>query len=467
MTGKPDRREFGIVLSYRRDDSAGHAGRLYDALTREFGEDRVFMDIDAIDPGVDFFDVIEQAIGSCDAFVSVIGRDWLEAKDVHGRRRLADPNDYVRREIETALAHGARVIPVLVQDAEMPVAEDLPPAIAPLARRNAVELRDTSWRPDVDRFVRKLREELEGEDGRRVAAEARRLPRRLLVVGAVVATLAAAAVAAALLNRGGAPDSSPESPGSGGGLAEEERIAVDAGGRIYVAPPDASGVTLLRGAGFARAPDWSPDGLRLAISRSGDIWAVDPDGGRERRLTSGPAIDGGPAWSPDGKRIAFDRHDPGHPADIWVVRSDGKGARVLIAGAAAPAWSPDGGRIAFQRRYHVWVADLARGETRRLDEHLPGTHLFPAWSPDGSRIAFVTTGVRRCEIVLVRPDGSAPTMLQPSAPSRCSDVAWSPDARRLAFVGDGAVWTIRRDGSDATRLGDAPGVRNPSWSRRA
>ncbi|MDQ3866498.1 MAG: hypothetical protein M3304_06670, partial [Actinomycetota bacterium] len=272
---------------------------------------------------------------------------------------------------------------------------------------------------------------------------------------------------AALLTRGGEPGPSPEASEAGAILGEEERIAVDAGGRIYVAPPDASGVTLVRGAGFATAPDWSPDGSLLAVSRTGDVWVVDPDGGHDRRLTSGPAIDGGPSWSPDGKRIAFDRHEPGQPADIWVVRSDGKGARMVVPRGAAPAWAPDGGRIAFQRRYHVWVADLARGEMRRIDESVPGTHLFPAWSPDGSRIAFVTTGVERCEIVLVRPDGSAPKMLHPSAPSRCSDLAWSPDAQQLAFVGDDALWTIRRDGSDAMSLGDAPGVENPSWSRRA
>src|SRR3954454_21088305 len=144
---------FHIVVNYRREDSSGHAGRLYDDLTDRFGEGAVFMDIDAIEPGVDFADVIERAVGGADVFLSIIGPGWLNAVDAEGRRRLDKPDDFVRLEIEAALRPEVCVIPVLLQNTPMPDQADLPPSLAPLARRNAIALRDTSWRYDVDRLI--------------------------------------------------------------------------------------------------------------------------------------------------------------------------------------------------------------------------------------------------------------------------------------------------------------------------
>jgi hypothetical protein len=137
----------GVFISYRRDDCAGHAGRLYDRLAEHFGEERVFMDIDAIDPGVDFGERIEEAVASCDLFIALIGDDWLDIKDPSGRRRLDDPDDFVRLELAAGLARsGLRVIPVLVEGASMPASGDLPDDLKPLARRNAFELSDARWR---------------------------------------------------------------------------------------------------------------------------------------------------------------------------------------------------------------------------------------------------------------------------------------------------------------------------------
>ena len=87
----------GIFISYRRDDAAGHAGRIYDQLSEDFGDAQVFMDVDAIDPGVDFMSRIESAVASADVFLAIVGRNWVTATDARGRRRLDDPNDYVRR----------------------------------------------------------------------------------------------------------------------------------------------------------------------------------------------------------------------------------------------------------------------------------------------------------------------------------------------------------------------------------
>jgi hypothetical protein len=109
-----------IFISYRRDDSAGYAGRLYDRLAAHFEPENVFMDIDAIEPGLDFVEVIEQAVGSCDVLIALIGKQWLAIKDGQGRRRLENPEDFVRLEIKTALDRNIRVIPALVGGAAMP-----------------------------------------------------------------------------------------------------------------------------------------------------------------------------------------------------------------------------------------------------------------------------------------------------------------------------------------------------------
>ena len=142
-----------VLISYRREDSAGHAGRLYDSLIETFGPDQVFIDIAAIEPGVDFSEVIAREVGSCDVLLAVIGRNWLNITDVKGRRRLDNPDDFHRLEIQAALERNIRVVPLLVQNAIMPSLEDLPEPIQRLALRNALELSDERWQYDVGRLV--------------------------------------------------------------------------------------------------------------------------------------------------------------------------------------------------------------------------------------------------------------------------------------------------------------------------
>jgi hypothetical protein len=145
-----------IFISYRRDDSAGFAGRLADALEASLGEGSVFRDVDDISPGEDFVAAIEQALASSAALLVVIGRRWLTATDAAGRRRLDQPQDFVRLEIQLALQRGMRVIPVLVDRATMPSEDQLPGEIAALARRQAVELDDSRWNADIERLLRSL-----------------------------------------------------------------------------------------------------------------------------------------------------------------------------------------------------------------------------------------------------------------------------------------------------------------------
>jgi hypothetical protein len=142
----------GVFVSYRREDGGDAAGRLADRLVDRFGAGRVFMDVEAIEPGTDFVEVITRAVEACDVLVVVIGPGWLTATDTRGRR-LDDPNDWVRVEVRTALARGARVIPVLVRDAVMPNRGDLPEDLAGLARRAALRVRHESFRDDAARLV--------------------------------------------------------------------------------------------------------------------------------------------------------------------------------------------------------------------------------------------------------------------------------------------------------------------------
>src|SRR5258708_2068618 len=146
----------GIFLSYRREDSAADAGRLYDRLSQHFGRDHLFMDIDAITPGQDFVTVLDAHLASSGVVLALIGRQWLTVTGATGQQRLAQPDDFVRREIATALASTIPVIPVLVGGAAMPQAAALPDILHPLTRLQAVVLSDTRFHADVDQLLAAL-----------------------------------------------------------------------------------------------------------------------------------------------------------------------------------------------------------------------------------------------------------------------------------------------------------------------
>lgn len=145
-----------IFISYRRDDTSGYAGRLDDQLSAHFGPSRIFRDVDTIPPGVDFVSAVQAAIGSCQAVVALIGRDWLSIRDAGGQRRLDDPDDLVRVELEAALRHGVFLVPVLVEGARMPAPGELPESLAKLSHLNALEISDTRWEYDAGRLLERL-----------------------------------------------------------------------------------------------------------------------------------------------------------------------------------------------------------------------------------------------------------------------------------------------------------------------
>jgi hypothetical protein len=145
-----------IFLSYRRDDSAGHVGRLYDSLSARFGSNRIFVDIDHISPGQDFVEVVDDAVNRCAVLVVVMGKRWAGTGRV-GKRRIDDPGDFVRLEVVGGLRRtGLRMIPVLVGGAKMLGPTELPEDLRELSRRNAFELSDTRWKEDVARLTTEL-----------------------------------------------------------------------------------------------------------------------------------------------------------------------------------------------------------------------------------------------------------------------------------------------------------------------
>jgi hypothetical protein len=144
-----------IFINYRRDDSRADAGRLYDRLQDLFPA-RVFRDVGSLEPGIEWRDAINKVLGDSEACIVIIGKNWLTIADAAGKRRLDDPRDTVRQELQTALKSGIRVFPVLVGGAQMPAEEDLPEDLKALARRNALEISEQDWNEDFEKLVAAL-----------------------------------------------------------------------------------------------------------------------------------------------------------------------------------------------------------------------------------------------------------------------------------------------------------------------
>jgi hypothetical protein len=157
-----------IFISYRRDDSSASAGRLYDRLLVRLPKSQIFIDVD-LDPGIDFVEEIEINVSSCAVLVAMIGKRWLLSSDEEGKRRLDNPEDFVRLEIATALKRKIRVMPVLVDGASMPRSSDLPDDLKLLARRNALEVSHNRFNADFDRLVTAIEKVLQQLEPKREA----------------------------------------------------------------------------------------------------------------------------------------------------------------------------------------------------------------------------------------------------------------------------------------------------------
>jgi hypothetical protein len=146
-----------IFISYRREDTSGYAGRLYDQVSSHFGREHVFMDVADLEPGSDFVDTIENKVGTCDALIALIGKNWLMIKDEQNQVRLRMPGDFVSIEIAAALKRSVEVVPVLVGGAKMPLQRELPESLQLLSRRQALEISDTHFTRDVGDLIEALK----------------------------------------------------------------------------------------------------------------------------------------------------------------------------------------------------------------------------------------------------------------------------------------------------------------------
>jgi hypothetical protein len=189
-----------VFICYRREETAPYAGRIYDAMVAKFGVENVFMDLD-LDPGVDFVDRITKVVSGCVALIVVIGPRWAQLQNEDGGKRIADPDDFVRLEVETGLKRDdVLLVPALVGGARMPRREELPEELQTLARRNALELSEGRWRYDVGRLLDSLDEllpervepkEVSPEPPRKIEPAAPDLGWRLALEGALIAGLTA------------------------------------------------------------------------------------------------------------------------------------------------------------------------------------------------------------------------------------------------------------------------------------
>jgi TIR domain len=144
-----------VFISYRRTDTAYPAGWLYESLAERFGDAQVFKDVDSIEPGDDFVAELTRAVSMCDVLLALIGTTWLST-EIGGGRRIDQPDDFVRIEIETALRRNVRVIPVLVDGASMPTTDQVPSSLAASTRRQAVELSGNRFNADVAGLIRAI-----------------------------------------------------------------------------------------------------------------------------------------------------------------------------------------------------------------------------------------------------------------------------------------------------------------------
>jgi hypothetical protein len=364
----------GIFISYRRDDTAGYAGWLYERLSARFGAERVFMDVDSIEPGFDFVEIVQETVGKSGAVVALMGPQWLTVTDLTGRRRLDDPNDFVRIELRTALEKSVRVIPTLVHGAQIPRTEDLPEDLQPLVRRNAIELSDARFSYDVRRLIDALERalgatgqgplpaagaaapSLEGEPSAATTSTAvvqapprRTFSRRTLSLwGGAAAVLAALIIvlAVALLNSGGSPRHAAGATNPTATAAPATSTPVPTATRPPATRPPAARPTTAPAAAPTSAPTTAPPATSAPVTAPTSAPAVTRPTARSAQPTTRPA----PTQTPRPVPTATPRSSAPPPRPATVPAAFETNWRTGLSGwsvGAPGAWSVRNGILRF------------------------------------------------------------------------------------------------------------------------
>ena len=404
-----------VFVSYRRSDEPGRAGRLYDRLVDRLGDANVFRDLDTMQPGADFAEVINRTVARCDALVAVIGPRWLVAEK-DGVRRLEDPLDWVRLEIAEALKREIRVVPVLVGGASIPADADLPDDLKALARRHAVTISEEAWTAQVNGLIDALARPL-APPATEAASSHQAKVSDTPALSARVSELIRVEQTELLWSVAFAADDQRIATAGSDGTA---RVWDRKSGRelIRIHHDDmVQGVAFscdcqrLATASFdqtARVWDSATGRELIHITHDGDVWAV--------------------AFSPDGKRVVTASDNAS--AQIWDSNSGRELIRVNQISGARVAFSPDGKRIATgsgDGTARVWHSDSGR-ELVRVD-HNDGVVMGVAFSPDGMRIASASTGAR------VWDSDSGRELIRVGQAGAIKAVAFSPDGKRIATAG--------------------------------
>jgi hypothetical protein len=241
----PDASAFApmIFISYRRDDSSGHVGRLYDALSAHFGRNRLFFDIDHIAPGQDFVNVLDDSLNRSSVMIVMMGKRWAGTGKI-GARRIDDPGDFVRLEVASGLRRPElRLIPALIQGAKMPGPNSLPEELKDLSRRNAIEMSDLRWREDVERLIASLERDMATAAPLKNAAEEVRKAREITLAPTIARSPmlkwgAGAVAAIALLFGARAMFSHREPPAKSIAVVPPAVVSTRSAGTIVGVPTD-------------------------------------------------------------------------------------------------------------------------------------------------------------------------------------------------------------------------------------
>lgn len=464
-TSPHDANRLRVFINYRRADTEGYAGRVYEALRRPIGGPNLFMDVDSMKPGQNFVKALDEAVAGCDVLLAMIGPAWLSQGD-DGRRRIDDPLDYVRLEIVSALERDKVVIPLLFTGSRMPTVADLPEALHELPTRNALVVRHDRFRGDMAELIKELRRLQEAK------AAASGAPVGEAASGAAGGPVAAGDPVAAGAPVGAAVDAPavvgpPPVTRPAASDPRAATAATAATAAVAVQPrhldPRALGVFGVAGIVLVAAAAI----LLPGILGGGATTTPSPS-------TAGGAI-GGPSSGPSASVAASILTTPPAspvPTPLAVLSPGPSGSGPVSEDARYP--SPDGSLVAIVRLeangYHEIYVERADG-TGRIDvTNHPDGDLFVAWRPDGRRFAFISHRDLNDEVYAVDADGTHLTRLTTTAQDE-SWPAWSPDGLLIEFSraapdsSESDLWVMSPTGTEERQVtSGADDDSLPSWT---